>query len=55
MDAAWRYRHNITAADALYVALAELIGASLRTADHRLADAPTFPATVLVLRLPVGR
>jgi predicted nucleic acid-binding protein len=53
IDAAWTYRHNMTAADALYVALAERIGGSLLTADERLASAPTFPPTVPVLRLPL--
>jgi len=51
--AAWRYRHNLTAADALYVALAERLGASLLTDDHRLAQAPTLPPQVTVLRLSV--
>lgn len=45
-------RHNLTAADALYVALAESLGASLPTDDRRLAEAPTFPPQVTVLRLP---
>jgi predicted nucleic acid-binding protein len=47
---AWRHRHNITFADATYVALAEHLNAPLLTGDHRLADAPTMP--VHVLRLP---
>ncbi len=51
VDAAWVYRHNMTAADALYVALAEQLGADFLTDDHRLADAPTFPRSVNVLRL----
>lgn len=53
VPAAWRYRHNMTAADALYVALAEELGADLLTDDHRLAEAPTFPPGVNVLRLAV--
>jgi len=48
--AAWRHRHNITFADATYVALAERLGAKLLTDDHKLANAPTLP--VGVLRLP---
>ena len=48
---AWRYRNNMTAADALYVGLAEVLGADLLTADNKLAGAPTFPADVQVLRL----
>lgn len=50
---AWRYRHNMSAADALYVALAEDLGADLLTDDHRLVEAPTFPPAVDVLRLSV--
>ena len=40
--AAWRYRHNLTAADALYIALAENLDADFLTDDHRLAEAPTL-------------
>jgi predicted nucleic acid-binding protein len=54
VQAAWSYRHNLTAADALYVALAEQLGASLLTDDHRLVQAPTFPSQVPVLRLPAS-
>lgn len=54
VPAAWSYRHNLTAADALYVVLAEHPGASLLTDDHRLAQAPTFPSRVPVLRLPAS-
>lgn len=46
---AWRYRHNITFADATYVALAERLGAQLLTDDHRLANAPALPVPVLRL------
>ena len=49
---AWRHRHNITFADATYVALAEHLKAPLLTGDHRLAATPTLP--VQVLRLPAG-
>jgi len=52
VDAAWAYRHNMTAADALYVALAEHLGADFLTDDHKLADGPTFPRNLKVLRLP---
>ena len=54
-DAAWKFRHNISMADAVYVALAEHLGAPLLTDDHRLIGAPTFPrdaVTVLVLPKP---
>jgi len=33
----WELRHNFTAYDAAYIALAELLGAELYTADRRLA------------------
>ena len=36
----WELRDNLTAYDAAYVALAELLGATLLTADERLARAP---------------
>jgi predicted nucleic acid-binding protein len=36
----WALRHNMTPYDAAYVALAEVIGAPLLTADRRLAGAP---------------
>jgi predicted nucleic acid-binding protein len=49
---AWRHRHNITFADATYVALAEHLNAPLLTGDHRLAATPTLP--IQVLRLPAG-
>ena len=37
---AWQLRSNLTAYDAAYVALAELLEAPLITADARLARAP---------------
>lgn len=52
VDAAWAYRHNMTAADALYVVLAEHLDAEFLTDDHKLADTPTFPRRVKVLRQP---
>lgn len=36
----WELRGNLTVYDAAYVALAELLGATLLTADARLAGAP---------------
>lgn len=36
----WELRHNLTAYDAWYVAVAELLGAPLATLDHRLVSAP---------------
>lgn len=52
IDAAWTHRHNMTAADALYVVLAEHLDAAFLTDDHRLVDSPTFPRDIDVLRLP---
>ena len=51
VDAAWVYRHNMTAPDAFYVALAERLRADFLTDDHNLVDAPTFPRRLNVLRL----
>ena len=36
----WQLRQNLTVYDAVYVALAELLGTTLLTADSRLAGAP---------------
>lgn len=46
---AWRLRANVTFADALYVALAEHLGASLLTDDRKLANSPNLPVPVLCL------
>ena len=54
VQAAWSYRHNLTAAGALYFALGEQLDASLLTDDHRLVQAPTFPSQVPVMRLPAS-
>jgi predicted nucleic acid-binding protein len=42
----WQLRHNLSAYDAAYVSLAELIGAPLITRDNRLAAAPGHSARV---------
>lgn len=52
IDAAWGHRHNIAAADAVYVVLADHLGADLLTDDHKLVGAPTFPGRINVLRVP---
>ena len=36
----WQHRHNLSAYDAVYVALCEALGANLITCDARLAAAP---------------
>jgi len=42
----WELRHNLTAYDAAYVALAEALDAPLLTRDSRLASAPGHTAVV---------
>lgn len=45
---AWALRHNLSAADALYVVLARELEASLVTADRSLATAPHLGVPVTV-------
>ncbi len=40
LDRVWELRHNVSAYDAVYVALAEALSTVLLTADRRLAAAP---------------
>ena len=42
----WELRHNMTAYDAVYVALAESLSAPLLTCDERLAKAPGHEAII---------
>jgi predicted nucleic acid-binding protein len=42
----WELRHNISAYDAVYVALAEYLDAPLLTRDRRLANAPGHYAQI---------
>ena len=42
----WQLRHNMTAYDAVYVALAELLPAPLITRDARLASTPGHTAVI---------
>jgi predicted nucleic acid-binding protein len=42
----WELRNNLTAYDAVYVALAEALDAPLVTRDRRLADAPGHHARI---------
>ena len=44
----WGLRHNLSAYDAAYVALAEVLKAPLITRDQRIAAAPGHTATVEV-------
>ena len=46
----WELRANLTVYDASYVALAELMGLTLVTADARLSKAPGLRCPVEVLR-----
>ncbi|HYV16107.1 MAG TPA: type II toxin-antitoxin system VapC family toxin [Conexibacter sp.] len=45
-DRVWQLRHNLTAYDATFVALAETLGAPLITCDARLASAPGHTARI---------
>ena len=49
IDRVWELRHNVTAYDACYVALAEAVEHPLLTADRRLADAPGIRCPVELL------
>lgn len=42
----WQLRHNLSAYDAAYVALAEILGATLMTRDRRLAEAAKSVITI---------
>lgn len=46
---AWELRENLTAYDAVYVALAEALGAPLVTCDGKIAAAPGHSARVEVI------
>lgn len=46
LDRCWELRGNVTIYDGAYVALAELLGATLVTADRRLANAPGIACAV---------
>ena len=48
---AWELRHNLTAADAIFVALAEQLGEPLATKDSALALAASEHSKASVIRL----
>ena len=50
LDRVWELRENLSAYDAVYVALAEALDAVLLTCDGRLARAPSFAARVELVR-----
>jgi len=45
----WQLRHNLTAYDAIYVALAELLNAPLVTRDRKIGTASGHHAQVEVV------
>ena len=48
IDRVWQLRHNVTAYDACYIALAEALDAPLLTTDRRLSAASGIRARVIV-------
>jgi predicted nucleic acid-binding protein len=50
MRRAYELRHNVTAYDAAYVALAEILDCELLTGDGRLGDAPGPACSIRVLQ-----
>jgi predicted nucleic acid-binding protein len=53
-DRTWELRHNLTAYDAIFVALAELLAVPLVTCDARLANAPGNRAAIELYQGPDG-
>lgn len=51
-DRTWALRHTLSAYDATYIALAELLNIPLVTADRRLAGVPGTTAVIEVYGLP---
>ena len=49
LDRVWEPRENLSAYDASYVALAELLDCSLLTADARLSRAPGVRCPITVV------
>ena len=49
LDRVWQLRHNVSAYDGCYVALAEAVEHPLLTADGRLASAPGVRCAIEVL------
>ena len=49
LDRVWELRDNLSAYDASYVALAELLNCSLLTADARLSRAPGIRCPITVV------
>ncbi|RNI20451.1 type II toxin-antitoxin system VapC family toxin [Flexivirga caeni] len=51
LDRCWELRDNLSSYDAVYVALAEALAATLVTADKRLANAPGPQCAIEVLQV----
>jgi predicted nucleic acid-binding protein len=49
LDRVWDLRDNFSAYDAVYVALAEVLNASLVTCDRRLAHAPGMKKRAILI------
>jgi predicted nucleic acid-binding protein len=49
LDRVWELRDNLSAYDASYVALAELLDCSLLTADARLSRAPGIRCSITLV------
>ena len=49
LDRIWELRDNLSAYDATYVSLAEVLGCSLVTADRRLGGAPGIRCPITVV------
>jgi predicted nucleic acid-binding protein len=49
MPDAWTLRHNLTAYDACYVALARLLRLALITGDNRIARAPNLGIPLILI------
>lgn len=49
LDRVWDLRHNLSAYDACYVALAEFLACDLLTADARMSRAPGIQCSVTVV------
>lgn len=52
LERVWSMRRNLTAYDALYIALAEALDAPLVTTDRGLGGAPRHGAHVIVVEQP---
>jgi len=55
LDRIWELRHNVSAYDATYVALAEALDTVVFTADRRLAHAPGVARRVQLLAAAYGQ